>query len=100
MSEFLSFRRMITPVIIQVIFWILIVVVVISSLALLIGGDTGGERLLGLVYLVLGPLIVRVYCELLIVIFRMNQTLTQIESNTAAARAPATAPELPPEPAP
>ncbi|HUF76281.1 MAG TPA: DUF4282 domain-containing protein [Longimicrobiales bacterium] len=95
MSELLSFRRMITPVIIQVIFWILIVIVVISGLALVVGGDTGGQQFFGLVYLVVGPLIVRVYCELLIVIFRMNETLTRIESNTAAAHAPATAPELP-----
>lgn len=80
--------------IIQVIFWILIAVVVISGLALLIGGDTGGQRFFGLVYLVLGPLIVRVHCELPTVIFRMNETLTDIRNNTGGAARPSIAPPL------
>jgi len=37
---------------------------------------------LGLIYLIVGPLFVRVYCELLIVIFKMNDTLGVIARNT------------------
>jgi len=31
---------------------------------------------------VLGPIVVRIYCELLILLFRMNETLTEIRNNT------------------
>lgn len=78
MREFLSFRRMITPILIQVIFWIGVVVTVVGGLGLIIGGQ-GFE---GLLLLLLGPLFVRVYCEILILLFRMNETLTEIKNNT------------------
>jgi hypothetical protein len=38
----------------------------------------------GLLFLFVGPLIVRVYCELLILFFRMNETLTDIRTALAA----------------
>jgi len=81
MSDFFSFRRMITPVIIQVLFWIFTAIAVIGGLALLFRGGSGTA--LGLVWILVGPLIARVYCEILIVVFRINETLTDIRDNTA-----------------
>jgi hypothetical protein len=39
-----------------------------------------------LVTLILGPLFWRIYCELLIVIFRINETLTEIRGDKGAKK--------------
>jgi len=81
MNEFLTFRKMITPVIIQVLFWIGVVACVIAAIANILKG--GGEAFLGLLMLFLGPIAVRIYCEILIILFRINDNLTEIKQNTA-----------------
>jgi len=85
MEDFLKFRKMITPVIIQVLFWVGVAGTVIAALvvmAMSFGSSGGGaaQFLGGLVMLVLGPVVVRIYCELLILFFRMNETLTDIKN--------------------
>jgi hypothetical protein len=80
-SEFISFRRMVTPVIIQILFWIGVAGSVLVGLVAL-GND---EPVAGLLLIVLGPLFVRIYCELLIVIFRIHDSLRAVERNTAPA---------------
>ena len=88
MDDFLKFRKMITPAIIQILFWVGVAVTVIGSLATMAmsfgryGGGIG-TFLGGLLMLVLGPVVVRIYCELLILFFRMNETLTEIKNNLA-----------------
>lgn len=98
MGDFFSFRRMITPVIIQVLFWIFVAVAVIGGLALLFKGGSG--TLVGLLWLVTGPLIARVYCELIIVVFRINETLTDIRANTQPRTQTYEPPSAPPAPEP
>ena len=78
MGDFLTFRRMITPILIQLVYWIATVVVVVAGIAMLL--TDGTERLLGLAVLILGPLFVRVYAEVLLVVFRINETLTDIKN--------------------
>ena len=78
MGDFLTFRRMITPMLIQLVYWIATVVVVVTGIAMLL--TDGAERLLGLAVLILGPLVVRVYAEVLLVVFRINETLTDIKN--------------------
>ena len=85
MRDFFAFRRMITPTIIEIVFWIGLAATAFIGLALLIAGNSAAERLFGLFYLLLGPLAVRVFCEILIVFFKMHETLLAIEQNTAAA---------------
>jgi len=87
MSDFWSFRKMITPVIIQVIFWIDVVLCVIAGFALIVGGVStpyggGGQVLAGVLFLLLGPLFVRVGCEVMMVLFRIHETLAEIKKNT------------------
>jgi len=98
MDDFFAFRKMITPVIIQVIFWIGVATCVILGLYLIIDGASGersysyggieyvragiAETVSGLLVLVLGPIVVRVLSELTILFFRMNETLTEIRNNT------------------
>lgn len=83
MRDFIDFRRMVTPVIIQVFFWIGVVGSVVAGLTLIFGGGTAemsqAEAIgAGLLTLVFGPLAIRLYAELLIVVFRINETLTDI----------------------
>ena len=81
MGDFLAFRRMLTPVLIQILFWLGMIVVVIAGSSLFIFGD-GAERVGGLAIFIFGSLHVRVFSELFIVIFRINETLTDIRRNT------------------
>jgi len=90
MGDFLAFRKMVTPAIIQVIFWIGVVVCVVAGLGAIVGGSAlptgmggGGGVLSGFLILVFGPILVRVYCELLIVLFRIYDSLSAIQKNTA-----------------
>lgn len=83
MRDFLSFRRMVTPVIIQIFFWIGVIGSVVAGLTLIFGGGTAemsqAEAVgAGVVTLIFGPLAIRLYAELLIVVFRINETLTDI----------------------
>lgn len=76
---FFNFDRMITPTLIKIVFWLGLIVSVLTGLGLLIGGNTDAVRIFGLVYIIVGPLLVRVYCEVLIVIFKINDTLVSID---------------------
>ncbi len=75
-GDFLSFRKMITPVIIQVVFWLGVFGCVVAGLGFLIGG----KGLWGLGLIVLGPIYVRIQCELLILLFRIHDALQDIRS--------------------
>jgi hypothetical protein len=82
MRDFLAFRTMVTPVIIQILFWVGVIVCIISGLVMIVMGvKTLGGRLMlkGVLLALLGPLGVRVYCEILIIFFRINETLTEIK---------------------
>lgn len=87
MKDFLTFRKMITPMVIQIIFWIGVAVCIVMGLVGIISGAImrggAGAVLMGLFTLFIGPLLVRIYCELLIIFFRMNETLTEIKNNLA-----------------
>ncbi|HHY21208.1 MAG TPA: DUF4282 domain-containing protein [Bacilli bacterium] len=85
MQKYISFDRMITPTIIKIIFWIAIVFSVITGLGMIVSGlssyyGSGAQVFMGIVTIVVGPLLARVYCELLIVIFKMQESLTDIRS--------------------
>jgi hypothetical protein len=85
MSDFWAFRVMVTPVIIQILFWIgAILCFIVGAIMIIYGGthfQEGQAPYLwkGLLLFLLGPLGVRVYCEILIIFFRINETLTEIK---------------------
>ena len=83
MNEFLAFRKMITPVIIQIVFWIGVVACLIGGLISLGQGDVAG-----IFVMLIGPVVVRIYCELIIVAFRLLDTMQKIEKNTASEATP------------
>lgn len=91
LQDLLSLRRMITPLIIQVLFWIGIAASVLAGIVVLFGGIIGGisDQSIGAVLggLIGGPLIMlvgillaRIYAELLILAFRINESLTDIKN--------------------
>jgi len=88
MNDFLKFRKMITPAIIQVLFWVGAGISVLAGLIMMGTAfgryvPTGATFFGGLLTLVLGPIVVRIYCEILILFFRMNETLTEIKNGLA-----------------
>jgi Domain of unknown function (DUF4282) len=72
--DLLFFDKMIVPKVILVIYWILLVVVVLGA----IGVMFSTSFLAGLGALIFGPLFVRIWCELLIVMFKINEALQTI----------------------
>ena len=80
MGDFLKFETLITPIVIQVVFWIASIVCIIVGLGQMVQG--GFAMITGIVTLIFGPLAVRIYCEILILFFRMNDTLHEIKNNT------------------
>ncbi|TMW70624.1 DUF4282 domain-containing protein [Alteribacter natronophilus] len=78
MQDFLNFNRMITPMIIKIIFWIG------AGFSVLLGFitmfDGGVSVLIGLFVIVVGPLLVRIYCELLIIFFKVQESLHSINT--------------------
>ena len=85
MGDFLAFRKMITPTVIQIIFWLGTIICIIVGLGVLQGGDMLAAAspvpppLLAGLIIVLGPLIIRVYCELVMVLFRIYESLRAVE---------------------
>lgn len=84
-KSFLSFDRMITPSVIKILYYIGLVVVIIGGLISIftgLFGAFGGGRMviMGLIWLVVGPIMVRVYCELLIVAFKIHENLAEINA--------------------
>jgi hypothetical protein len=85
-QDFLRFKKMVTPIIIQILFWIGVVTSVIVGIVLIVGGVSGRaygggtQVFLGILWLLLGPVIARIWCEVLIVLFSINDTLTEIKN--------------------
>ena len=97
MKDILTFKKMITPGIIQVLFWGLVAICVYLGIKQILGAieilsatDDGRvarfrapglirlRLVTGVVWLLLGPIAVRIWCETLILAFRIYDTLTDI----------------------
>jgi hypothetical protein len=81
--DFLLFRRMIVPIFIQILFWIGVVGCLVAGILGIIqgvGARFGGAELIlaGLALIFLGPFVLRIYCELIIVLFRINESLRDL----------------------
>ncbi len=76
MKDFLCFRRMLLPVLIQIIFWL----AVIGCVGTGIFDMFKGAVFFGLQILILGPILARIICETVILFFRINETLTDIKN--------------------
>ena len=83
MKEFLQFDRLITGSIIKYVYWVIagltVVLGLIAMLVALFSGDVLGI-FSSLLVAVLGPILIRIYCELLIVMFKIYETLVEIRN--------------------
>ncbi|MGD6817440.1 DUF4282 domain-containing protein [Metabacillus sp. 84] len=85
MKEFFQFNKMITPAIITIIFYIGSGISVLTGFIMMVNSSDsmtpGLQVLMGLFTMLLGPFAIRIYCELLIVMFKMNESLGKIASD-------------------
>jgi NADH:ubiquinone oxidoreductase subunit 6 (subunit J) len=93
-KDYFSFKTMITLQIIQIIYIVGAIFITIAALMMMFSrGDSGypggpmaffggGGFFSGLIFLVVGNVALRVWCEIIIVFFRINKTLNNIETNT------------------
>ncbi|NLP24330.1 MAG: DUF4282 domain-containing protein [Syntrophomonadaceae bacterium] len=78
MKKFLYFDEMLTPKIIQIVFWLTSVIFIVAGLVIMARSYDVGF-LIGLAMVVLGPFLIRVWCELMIVIFKIHESLQFIK---------------------
>ena len=96
MKDYLQFKRMITLQIIPVLYVVVAVIITLASIGMMFGGGRGyggyggygalgffqGGFLSGLVFLVIGNVFWRMWCEFMLVVFRINKSLQNIDKNT------------------
>ena len=80
MNSLLSFETFITPRIITILYWLSLFAVLMGSLSMMFSGMGIAGFFTGLLVLVIGAISVRIYCELIMVIFRNNEYLKTISS--------------------
>jgi len=81
MKDLLNLDTMLTPKIITFVYWFLLVAAVISGLgAMFSGGLSFGGLIAGILVTIGGLVAARVWCELLIVLFKMNDALQEMRS--------------------
>lgn len=91
LQKYLNFDRMITPTIIKILFWVGVgisvlagIIAIFSGLAQIFSRYGSGMLgfitfIMGFVIMILGTLGARIYCELLIVVFKMHESLHSID---------------------
>jgi Na+(H+)/acetate symporter ActP len=77
-NDFITFRYLITPTLITIVYIIGAVLITLAALAAMVRGGAGG-LLVGLLVLVFGNLYWRVILEFVMVLFRMNDSLRSID---------------------
>lgn len=85
MKKLFFFESMITPRVITFIYWLLLLVAVIGGLTSMFAGYGGisfTSFLLGVLYMAAGALGARLWCELVIVLFKINSNLSKIANRS------------------
>jgi len=81
MKDILFFDNMLTPKIITFVYWLMLLGVVVSGLGSMFS-DFGGGFWQGMMILVGGAIFARIWCELLIVLFKINENLQKIANKS------------------
>jgi len=72
--DVLFFDKMLTPTVIAVVYWLALIGVVVGGIVVMISQSFFG----GLLTIVFGALFARIWCELIIVLFKVNDALQEI----------------------
>jgi len=75
--DFLFFDNMLTPKIITLVYWLLVIGSILGGIAAVFSG----ALFQGIGIIVFGIVLSRIYCELMIVLFKMNEALQDIRKN-------------------
>ncbi len=81
MKDIFFFDSMLTPKIIAFVYWLLLLFALVSGLSAMFGGLGGfsfGKFLMGLAIIVGGGIGARIWCELLIVLFKIHENIKKI----------------------
>ncbi|MBX9899950.1 MAG: DUF4282 domain-containing protein [Burkholderiaceae bacterium] len=81
MKDIFYFEDMLTPKIITFVYWLLLLFCVVSGLGTMFGGYGGpsfGGFLAGLGIMIGGAVGARIWCELLIVLFKIHENIKKI----------------------
>ncbi|NNF66764.1 MAG: DUF4282 domain-containing protein [Gammaproteobacteria bacterium] len=76
MRDVFFFENMLTPKIIIIVYWLMLASAIFGGIA----GIFSGEIIAGTIALIFGVVGARIFCELLIVAFKMNEALQDIRS--------------------
>ena len=84
-GQFITFRIFITPFFIKyILFWLLVLACLVMGILMIVTAARFGgglSVLLGFVPILLGPILARFYCEVLLVFFQINDTLKDIRKD-------------------
>jgi uncharacterized protein DUF4282 len=81
MKDIFFFDAMLTPKIITFVYWLMLLGSLVSGLGTMFGGY-GGSFLGGLGIIIGGAIGSRIWCELLIVLFKINENLQEITNKS------------------
>ena len=87
MNDFLSFRAMISPMLVKIAFWLGTIISFGSGAFTLSNqgpfGSTSGSVFIFLTFFIAYPVGLRVWCEFVLIAFQVHSTLEEIRNNTA-----------------
>lgn len=81
MRDLFVFDNMLTPKVITLVYWLLLLGFVVAGIGAWFTGFEGftfGSFIKGLVIMIGGAIGARIWCELLIVLFKMNEALQEL----------------------
>jgi hypothetical protein len=73
-NDYLKFNKMITPVIIQVLFWVLVAAAILLGL----GALYAHQVVAAIAFIILGPIFARVWAEMVIIYFKIYDAVQTI----------------------
>ncbi|MEO0369147.1 MAG: DUF4282 domain-containing protein [Pseudomonadota bacterium] len=83
-KQILFFEEMLTPSLLRLVYWVALVAVLWEGLGKMFSHGLGGF-VEGIVFIVLGGLIVRVASELVMLLFQLNENMEKVAVNTKPA---------------
>ncbi len=72
------FDEMLTPKLITLIYWLLLLLAVLSGLGIIFTGMSFSSFIGGLLAIIIGAVFARIWCELLIVVFKIHENIRRL----------------------
>ncbi|MFA5840432.1 MAG: DUF4282 domain-containing protein [Candidatus Margulisiibacteriota bacterium] len=78
-KAYLAFDKLITPIVIKVLFWIGAISCILGGLSTMIFIREAESIWVGLAMIILGPIVVRVACEVYLLIFKFYDAIVALK---------------------